>query len=180
VIRWPLAIIVLLYLALVVYELFAIPKRSAEAVAAIHAEKLTMADVDGSNLPPAPDPKLADATVQGIDANHNGIRDDVELAIFKKYPTNTKIRAAALQYALTEGAFLISVNSVESWKAAAEENGRANLCIKGSGAPSDYSLQSWIDALTFNTPDRNLKKEQVFSYTTSYGDEPGNVCDLNT
>lgn len=70
-----------------------------EAVADIHATRLTLADVMGDNLPPDPGPE-ADKTIEGIDANNNGIRDDVELAIFREYPNSPKIRAALLQYAL--------------------------------------------------------------------------------
>ena len=44
----------------------------------------------GKNLPAQPDQKLNDSTIAGIDENKNGIRDDVELAIFKKYPDNAK------------------------------------------------------------------------------------------
>ena len=53
----------------------------------------------GKNLPSDPG-ALADATVQGVDANQNGIRDDVELAVFKEYPNSAKTRAVLLQYAL--------------------------------------------------------------------------------
>jgi len=53
----------------------------------------------GKNLPPDPG-ALADKTVQGVDANHNGIRDDVERAIFKLHPDSARIRAAELQYAM--------------------------------------------------------------------------------
>ena len=39
-------------------------------------------------------------TIAGIDANKNGIRGDMELAIFKQYPDSAKTRAVLLQYAL--------------------------------------------------------------------------------
>ena len=74
-------------------------QRTEEQVAKIHATKLTLDDVMGKNLPP--DPGIdADKTIQGIDANHNNIRDDVELAIFREYPNSAKTRAVLLQYAL--------------------------------------------------------------------------------
>ena len=59
--------------------------KTNEQVAKIHNTKLTMDDVTGKNLPPDPGAE-ADKTIAGIDANKNGIRDDVELAIFKEYP----------------------------------------------------------------------------------------------
>lgn len=82
--------------------LFQIPryienKRTTEQVAKIHSTKLTMDDVMGKYLPPDPGTE-ADKTVAGIDANKNGIRDDVELAIFKTTLDNS-IRTAQLQFA---------------------------------------------------------------------------------
>ena len=37
------------------------------------------------NLPPEPDPKINNSTLLGIDANDNGVRDDVERWIYKTY-----------------------------------------------------------------------------------------------
>jgi len=41
--------------------------------------------IHGHTLPPEPDPDLNSATLGGIDSNENGVRDDVERAIYKKY-----------------------------------------------------------------------------------------------
>ena len=41
--------------------------------------------VDGHVLPPEPDPVVNNATLLGIDVNHNGVRDDVERWIYKTY-----------------------------------------------------------------------------------------------
>src|SRR3972149_3364926 len=130
-VRWPLYILVAGYVLLVIYDVqrvFDIDKTN-EAVAAIHAQKITLADVTGQNLPPVPDQAENDATIAGIDKNNNGIRDDVELAIFKKYPTSAKIRAAELQYAMALQLMLTKVTNTETWIAAAQEVGRGNLCI---------------------------------------------------
>ena len=42
-------------------------------------------EVDGHRLPPEPDPKVNNATLLGIDSNHNGVRDDVERWIYDRY-----------------------------------------------------------------------------------------------
>ena len=42
-------------------------------------------EVDGHRLPPEPDPKVNNATLLGVDVNHNGVRDDVERWIYEKY-----------------------------------------------------------------------------------------------
>ncbi len=50
--------------------------------------------IDGVRLPPEPTPEENNATLVGIDSNDNGVRDDVERAIFTTYPT--KIRQQIL------------------------------------------------------------------------------------
>ena len=75
------------FMALVVYRgiFYVIPKeRTDKQVEKIHATRLSLVDVLGENLPPVP--SNPDSSIQGLDANTNGIRDDVELAIFKEYP----------------------------------------------------------------------------------------------
>ena len=41
--------------------------------------------INGHILPPEPDPKINNATLLGIDVNHNAVRDDVERWIYKTY-----------------------------------------------------------------------------------------------
>src|SRR3990172_11821382 len=97
ILKWVMVVFVVLLVARLPFYLR--NENTKEQVAKIHATKLTMDDVMGVNLPPDPGAE-ADKTVAGVDANKNGIRDDVELAIFKEYPDSTKTRAVLLQYAL--------------------------------------------------------------------------------
>ncbi|MCJ7765409.1 MAG: Ig-like domain-containing protein [Thiovulaceae bacterium] len=41
--------------------------------------------INGHQLPPEPDPVVTDSTLLGLDANENGVRDDVEIWILRKY-----------------------------------------------------------------------------------------------
>jgi len=50
--------------------------------------------IHGHTLPPEPDPTINNATLGGVDSNGNGVRDDVERAIYKKY--DKKLHAVAL------------------------------------------------------------------------------------
>src|SRR3989344_8605528 len=98
--KWTGLVILAVYVALVIYRGFVLwaEEKTNEQVAKIHATKLMLADVLGDNLPPAPE--NPDATVEGVDQNKNGIRDDVELAIFAEYPNSARTRTVLLQYAL--------------------------------------------------------------------------------
>ena len=55
-------------------------------------------EVDGHRLPPEPDPEKNNATLLGIDANNNGVRDDVERWIYETY-TNPIERGIFMQSA---------------------------------------------------------------------------------
>ena len=91
ILKWAGIIFVVAFVALLVgrgiYRVF--ESRTEAQVAKIHSTKLTIDDVFGKNLPVPSEvegPPDYDATIAGVDANKNGIRDDVELAIFKEYP----------------------------------------------------------------------------------------------
>lgn len=162
-------------------------ERTAEVVQEIQSQKLTMEDVDGKHLPPPPDPALVDATVEGIDANGNGIRDDVELAIFKKYPNDIKVRAAELQYAMALQLELTKVFNMPTWKAATDQVSRAHSCVAETYPRDDIdkffdvmkAKTEEVEMLVHNTDARNEKSDSVSRYTTSYGLPDGvQICDL--
>jgi len=186
--RWPLLVVFLLYVALAIYRIPAVgeQQRTAEAVAFIQSQRLTMEHVDGKHLPPPPDPAPADATIEGIDANANGIRDDVELAIFKKYPNSPKTRAAELQYAMALQLYLTHVFNSETWVAAAVQSSRGYACISKSYSRDDIeryiqvtnARTEEVESLVLNTKQRKEKYDVAEKNTTSFGLPSSNVCDV--
>src|SRR3989344_4375537 len=196
IIRWPLGVLVVLYAALVIYRIPAVmeKQRTTETVERIHAQKLTIENVNGEHLPPPPDPAQVDATVEGIDANMNGIRDDVELAIFKKYPNSAKVRAAELQYAMALQMYLTEVFNSETWKAVAIRSGKGYGCVYDTGPRVTLSdgderirqafeiVQKRLDEtedMVFNTPERKSAYDAAEKYTTPFGGSEGEDCDLS-
>ncbi|MDD5551343.1 MAG: hypothetical protein PHS34_08795, partial [Candidatus Omnitrophica bacterium] len=126
------SIIIVLYIGVVIYRIpAAVERQRAEKIVPqIHNQKLTMDDVMGTHLPPEPDSKLNNSTLEGIDANRNGIRDDVELAIFKLYPDSAKIRSGALQYAKgLQMHFRKDITNSEIFVAVIQEWGRGYSCF---------------------------------------------------
>ena len=184
-VRWPLLVLVIAYAALVIYRIPAVgeKQRTAETVAHIQAQKITMADVMGTSLPPQPYEPENDATVAGIDKNNNGIRDDVELAIFAKYPHSAKIRAAELQYAVADQEILTQVFNTETWIAVAEQQSRAYACVGESIPTKDLAVlisrTKEVDNLVFNTQIRNNAKDKSYSFTTSYALPNTDLCDID-
>jgi len=188
-VRWPVGVLVLVYIALVLYRIPTVgeKERTKDAVAYIHAQKITLSDVMGSNLPPPPNKQENDATVDGVDTNNNGIRDDVELAIFEKYPDSPRVRAAQLQYAMALQMELTKVFNSETWKAAAIESSRGFACISETHPRTD--LKEYInitDARTkevngwmLNTPLRQTTRDRVYEFAVTYGLPNADLCNIN-
>lgn len=186
--RWPVYLLVAGFVAFAAWGTkLAFDKQKDEtAVPAIHAQHITLTDVMGENLPPPPDQVENDSTVAGIDKNNNGVRDDVELAIFKKYPNSAKIRAAELQYASVIQRSLTEVYDNNSWIAIAQEWTRAIFCIVDTYPKGDKNRYNAndprsveVEKLVLNTQARKDAYKKAFDFTTSYGDLPGNECDID-
>ncbi len=148
ILKWIGIVILIAFVILVIiraFHFYNLDKTNAQ-VAKIHATKLQLADVLGENLPPDPGIE-ADKTIQGIDANNNGIRDDVELAIFKEYPDSAKTRAVLLQYALALQMETVQpmVNTTIVDKVIGEQS-RANSCVADTLVPRESPESSRSNA----------------------------------
>ncbi len=193
--KWAFLLLLAGYIVLVIFRtihLFNVDKTDAQVVI-IHSTKLQISDVTGENLPPDPGIE-ADKTVEGVDVNKNGIRDDVELAIFEKYPNSAKTRAALLQYALVEQMILTQpfVNTVIATEVLREDS-RADSCLADSLVPrktpesfrttnemnkiSEYI--SFIQEKQFNTEKRKINRDSFFEKLRSYSDLDIESCDIN-
>ncbi len=162
-------------------------QRTEEIVARIHATKLTMDDVTGAHLPPDPG-TAADATVQGIDANNNGIRDDVELAIFKAYPDSAKTRAVLLQYALVmQMQMTLPVLNGDTVTASVEDNeSRADVCLWTLSSRDDLTkfladmdrYENFVKNLQLNNDLRKKYMNDFYEYIQSYSSS-NDGCDID-
>ena len=195
--RRTFLIIVLVFLALVISRVPAVQdkQRTAEIVSKIHSQKITLADVIGNNLPPEPDPRLKDYTIEGIDANGNGIRDDVELAIFKLHPDSARIRAAELQRAKAMQIGMTEVFNSETQIAMLQENSRGYFCISDTGPEVSLSdsqekisrafavtdaREKEVEDLVLNIKERKAMWEENYEkYSITYSDLPGSHCDID-
>ena len=197
ILKWSAISIAVAFAALVVYRMFYLwnEEKTREQVARIHSTKLTLDDVMGKNLPPPPGDD-ADKTIAGIDANHNNIRDDVELAIFKEYPDSAKTRAVLLQYALASQMEVVqTIVSEGTVTEVATEQGRADTCVADTLVPRKspessrvYSDIEKIDGFInfvenkqFNTDARKKSHHDFYENKLgSYGDSTNDMCDIDS
>ena len=184
---WKGGVVVLVIFSfVVVLRMIYITKNTPEQVAKIHSTKLTLDDVFGKNLPPDPGAE-ADKTIAGIDANTNGIRDDVELAIFKEYPSSAKTRAVLLQYALAlQMKFVQPFLNTDDVSAVVEQNSRGYLCIGKVVSREDMEkyiatvgeLRDFVEGVQINTNSRKEYLAGFYKYLKS-GDIPHDYCDID-
>lgn len=183
------AAIVISYIILVIARIPVMmeKQKTVAQVAKIHATKLTLDDVMGKNLPGKPGAE-ADKTVQGIDANNNGIRDDVELAIFAAYPNSAKTRAVLLQYALAlQMEMTQPIVNTETVVAVTQEISRANMCLGVNVSRDDLSkftditdgYINFVKNLQINNQERDLAESEFYKKMSSYADLPYG-CDIDT
>lgn len=188
-------IIIILFFIFIFNRFFHYRKeeRIKKQVGLIHSAKISLADVMGNSLPLYPE--NPNATIVGVDVNLNGVRDDVELAIFQKYPESAKIRAGLLQYAQVQQMILSQplVNE-EVATEIAKEDSRADKCLADIVAPRENpeSFRSYTDLikieeyisfvedLQFNISERKKAKEDFYDLVRSFSDleQKGN-CDIN-
>ncbi|ANH73231.1 hypothetical protein ACS15_3649 [Ralstonia insidiosa] len=120
-----------------------------------------------------------DASVAGIDANKNGVRDDIERYIEKKYPDPAQ-RAAMMQYAKARQNFILTATTPEKAHAAAQDLWRAFACTQSRLGAGWLDATKDVLAMFLNTRERlnastraqdNLAGQTVDAYA---GDKP---CD---
>jgi len=189
ILKWTAIVILAGFILLVIARMPVVyqKEKTDEQVAKIHATKLTMDDVMGVNLPPDPGAE-ADKTVAGIDANNNGIRDDVELAIFKEYPDSAKTRAVLLQYALAlQMEMTLPILNKETTTASVEDNeSRALKCIWSISSRDDMDRfteeteknENFVKDHQINTEERKEYIQNFYTYVGSYSVSE-DLCDLD-
>lgn len=188
ILKWVMIMLVVAFVALVVGRMiFFIQRDKTEAqVERIHNTKLTLGDVRGDNLPPAPE--KPDETVVGVDENKNGIRDDVELAIFAAYPNSARTRAVLLQYALAlQMEVTQEMVNTGTVIAVAQDGDRAYSCV-GEILPRDNlskyieqsgNLRTFVETKQFNTEKRKQAHNDFYKGNLNSYSSPNEGCDID-
>jgi len=174
-VKWPLLVLLVLFVGACIYYINEGGKivRSQQAVARIHANRLTWSDINGT-LPAEPDPTENNKTLAGVDANNNGIRDDVEIAIYNKHQNNWKVAIPELQYAKELQMEFTQVYNSDTLIAVLQEEDRGYQCIPSeTGQKEVYNLIFNISART-DFEETTLKK-----YMKGYALPNTDYCDID-
>lgn len=135
--------------------------------------------LDKNGLPPDPG-EAGKQTLEGIDCDHDGVRDDVQRYIAVTYPDSARSRAAAMQYVLSLEAYLTDANSAPLSKTNAKEMAYAIDCWNYNFMKSDadvagglasYKLNDALTAIVLNTADRTYAYYKADSQLGAMFDE---------
>jgi len=127
--------------------------------------------INGYALPPEPDPKINNSTLLGIDVNNNGVRDDVERWIYKKYKDKHPIYIAIMMQAARASKKILTDPEREG-RAQENETSKVLDCSSYYRTDATYFgdknlITEPIDfpyfwhAIYFNTKERKEKLEQM-------------------
>lgn len=108
-------------------------------------------------LPPDPG-EAGKATLAGIDADRDGVRDDIQRYIALTYPDSEKTRAVLTQLTKTQQAFLLDANNKEMSIRHDRDRDDALDCLSyiyGIGTDTAYALSSELRAQMLNTTARS-------------------------
>lgn len=124
---------------------------------------------DTSGLPPDPgvNGKL---TLAGVDADADGVRDDIQRYIAMTYPNSAKTRAALTQDAKVIQASLLDANDKVKSVRHGEEVSKSSEClgyVLGSSEAA-YKAGSLLREVALNTDERN---RAYFTYDDQLGGE---------
>lgn len=106
--------------------------------------------VVGAVLPPNPGPE-GDLTVEGVDTNLNGIRDDLERTIARRAPGNVPLRASMNQLAATLQGSLSAGESSAQARAHAPQVLAASECLLHVAEDDSTEILKWLENRFTNT-----------------------------
>lgn len=121
----------------------------------------TANEVDSQLLPEYPD--NPDDTLEGVDSDNDGIRDDIEIAIYALYPRDKKEREIHRNIAHLYQTIMTMPLSEEMITST------SNAIVTSASCVSEFSEfntgigESVINGLTFNTPERLEKYDQYLT-----------------
>lgn len=132
---------------------------------------------DGITLPPAPDTNINNATLEGIDINNNGVRDDVERKIFHRYPK--RLHRALLMYSaiLYQEALVRPLEMAKETQKIGTKSLDCQLYLMGLDDEinsDEFSTVTFLEDATFNTKER-VRKYLDYNIALSggsYGSSP--------
>jgi len=117
--------------------------------------------IHGHTLPPEPDPTINNATLGGVDSNGNGVRDDVERAIYKKYDKKLDVVVLIDKAKFYQRTMVEPISDAKIIQKDATRTISCTIYLSRMDKRYKYitykNHKNYIKNLIFNTPERVVK-----------------------
>ena len=131
--------------------------------------KIKVVEKDFGSIPPDPDVE-GEKTIEGIDSDNDGLRDDVQRYIMITYPERKLLQKALFEYAKQYQVMLQVADNKEESRQAANDIRARHQCVS-SVVKSAYKYLRKLSPIILNTSDRNrryiLFNEQLSGYISN-------------
>jgi hypothetical protein len=138
--------------------------------------------VRDAGLPPDPG-EAGTATLEGIDSDNDGVRDDIQRYIALSYPESERIRAALTQYARTMQASLLDAHSEEMTVRHSHNLQRAIECLYYIRPDNANGVSGKLQAQILNTNERSrawiIADKHLGGQVFFISDDFKSSCDFN-
>ena len=141
---------------------------------------IRIAEIDAATLPPEPDAEAGRQTVQGIDTNSNGVRDDVEHSLYRLYPLDTPRREMLLIGAQAVQMELLAAGSENPQSAGDVASRRSAEFIACAIASRISGVLNDTDAVDFFTLDADARIQAYLAYEASRAGTVQRAMDPNS
>jgi hypothetical protein len=135
----------------------------------------TLSSVIGITLDPVqlpPDPgEVGKQTLEGIDSDRDGVRDDIQRYVAYKYLSSARTRRAVTQYAKAAESFLLSGTDTASSLSLAHAIDDGITCVYALSPSSAHDDVQSLRAILVNT------KERSYAWVNANSAISGNVFD---
>jgi len=115
---------------------------------------LSVGSVYAGELPPDPG-AAGKATLEGIDSDNDGVRDDVQRWIVMTYPNSEKTRASLTQEAKLDQQFILNAGDSNASLSTAKQMMNSEACLAYVQPNDYYDLGIEFQAIFLNTYSRS-------------------------
>jgi hypothetical protein len=119
--------------------------------------------MDPIKLPPDPG-EAGKQTLEGIDSDGDGVRDDIERYIALRYPAQESLRTPLMAYAAASQDFILVAHDRLSARAISDRRDLATQCLVSRTPDNGFAIRDDVLSQQLNTPVRRSAYDDADRY----------------
>jgi ABC-type Fe3+-hydroxamate transport system substrate-binding protein len=139
-------------------------------------------NINELNLPPDPG-EAGKLTIEGIDSDNDGVRDEIQRYIALEYPNSKKVRKVLTEMTKVNQAFILNANDKDKVLEAVEKRNKQSACAFYIDPNGAYHKLKKLKAKLLNTKERTMAyikaDSQLSSMTFRLADDEKAQCSFD-